>query len=118
MSKLTKKEIADLFLSRSDEIILEIHARALGEDSLFPNANPTWLFKFFEMYLELAKSQPLVGDLEDINLSTEENIVDAIKSGKINPQDIKTTMEAIRTQHEARVLPQLEAKLDALKAGH
>ena len=99
---MNKKEIADRFLERADDIIEEIHARTMGEESPFPEASSVMITKYFDLYVEITKNLVEVGDIQRITANSTADIISMLKNGEITISDAKDLMQLLSTQAEIK----------------
>ena len=114
---MNKKEIADAFLLRTDDIIEEIHCRTMGEASLFPEASTAMLNKYFDIYADMVKSLVEVGDIQKIEVEASADIIRMLKTGDITIRDAKELMHLLSTQSDIEDVKLLLQKVSQLTGG-
>ena len=113
-TNMNKKEIADEFLLRTEDIIEEIHCRTMGEESAFPEANLSMLMKYFDIYAEIVKNVTEVGEIQKIEAETTADIIKMLKDGGITIRDAKDLMSMLSIQSDIEDIKTLLAKVQQL----
>ena len=111
---MNKKEIADAFLERTDDIIEEIHARTMGEDSPFPEASSAMIMKYFDLYVDMTKTLVEVGEIQKIEANNTADIIAMLKDGELTIRDAKELMQLLSSKADIESIHALLEKVQQL----
>ena len=111
---MNKKELADAFLLRADDIIDEIHCRTMGEDSIYPDASNTMIMKYFDIFADITRNLAEVGEIQRITAESTADVITMLKQGELTIRDAKDLMQLLSTQSDIEDMKKLLEKMEAL----